>query len=609
MFRLAVIGIALCATAAAAYGFLRLTFGARPASIHVRWSPAADDTVRRRLERQYALIDGEAREGRTWAYTITDVSRDNIRALVDDPGVEDTDQIHRTAYRLWRLAPRLPYRTPRPWVPVALEVLAAALLGIGAFAVALAALQFALPGAVRGPLAGARDALFSPRMASTRWVVLFLHWLRARIPGGSPQSAALFRIVFGAALLGVVLSRPVRAEWATDHTNALSAFHEFLLGVFRARPWLAGWVAPWVALWGGLFIAGAAARTAFALTALGVFAWALLYTAQTTYHTVVALLLTLACLLPARWSDAWSVDAWLRRAPRRGAPKEYGYTWWAPSLVLGVVFLAAAIAKLQQGGLGWILNGTVKYHFLSNANEARVDWGLRLARYHGVAVLLSFGAVAIEALVIVGVLSRVYRYRALAGLAAMSLFGGFFLFQGLLWPAWWMLLLSFLPWHLIGDSPPPAAADAETALRWPDLLRPAGVVAAALLIGLQIVVSALRLEMTPLITPYDMYSTTYESPADYEAKVGVGYFVVGIDDAGGLHECRITRAEADAIARAAPNPDSATLMSTVLRQCLDPSVRVRTASVEGVRARIDWARWRPEPPEHMRITASVPVAP
>ena len=67
---------------------------------------------------------------------------------------------------------------------------------------------------------------------------------------------------------------------------------------------------------------------------------------------------------------------------RRATPKEYGYTVWVPGLVLGVVFAAAAVAKLRDAGVAWILNGTVKYHFLSDSVQAMVDWGLWIGRHH-----------------------------------------------------------------------------------------------------------------------------------------------------------------------------------------------------------------------------------
>lgn len=109
---------------------------------------------------------------------------------------------------------------------------------------------------------------------------------------------------------------------------------------------------------------------------------------------------------------------------------------WVPGLVLGTSLAAAALAKLRVGGLGWITNGTVKYHFLTDSPQAPVDWGLRIAHYDSLAILMSFGAVAIEACAIVGLCSTRYRYRVAAGAATLALLIGFELFQGLFWPAW-----------------------------------------------------------------------------------------------------------------------------------------------------------------------------
>ena len=145
----------------------------------------------------------------------------------------------------------------------------------------------------------------------------------------------------------------------------------------------------------------------------------------------------------------------------RGTPQEYGYTTWAPALVLGVVYFAAAFAKMRDTGLAWILNGTVKYHFLSDSPQAMVDWGLQLGQYPRLAVALSFCAIAVESLIIVGVIARAYRYRLAAGFGALSLMAGFVLLQGIYWPAWWILLLSFLPWHVVR----PAGRDVSVAAR------------------------------------------------------------------------------------------------------------------------------------------------
>jgi hypothetical protein len=349
------------------------------------------------------------------------------------------------------------------------------------------------------------------------------------------------------------------------------------------------------------------------MTALGVFAWAILYTTTTTYHTVSALLVALLCLLWSRWSDAWSVDAWMRRpAVRRGLPKEYGYTFWVPGFVLGVVYLAAAVAKLRESGLAWILNGTVKYHFLSDSPQAMVDWGLWLGQYHPVAVALSFGAIAIESLVIVGVLARAYRYRLTSGIAALCLVSGFALLQGLFWPGWWILLLSFLPWHLV---PGRASGVSQMAQAAPPAgippghgsVRPAVPSVVIGFVCVQLVVSLLRLEVSPLISTYDMYSTTYASPAEYEQKAADSYWVVGVDDLSNPHRCRVNRTEADAVTATRSIQDSKGPAAQIVRRCFDPSVKIRSVAVEGSRARVNWAEWRPEPPVRVRLTDPIPI--
>ncbi|MGH9256856.1 MAG: hypothetical protein ACRD3C_20025 [Vicinamibacterales bacterium] len=610
--RLAVTGVVCWALAAASLGTLRLTFGSRPVYVHVRWAAQVDDTTRHELERQYSLSQGELREGRTWGYALTDLSRGNIRALVGDRAVEDTHQIHRTAFRVGYFAPRLPYLTSQPRIPAGLEVLSALFFLAGAVVLSLAALAHTAPRMVRGPILGLRDACLAPGVAVSRLALALLTWTRARIPDASAESVALFRVVFGAALLMFVLRRPLRDAWATEDTDVLSSPHQLLFDMLRERPWLVEGIAPWIAFWGGLFIVGAFARTAFALTTLGVFTWATVYTTRTTYHTVSALLMALLCLLWSRWSDGWSVDAWLRRRDvRRGTPKEYGYTIWMPGLVLGVIFAAAAFAKLRESGLAWILNGTVKYHFLTDSGQAMVDWGLQLGRYHAVAVLLSFGAIAIESLVIVGVVSRLYRYRLAAGVSALCLLLGFALLQGVFWPGWWILLLSFLPWHLVAapGSAQRASDEEPRNVAWRQALQPAIVAVTVGVVGVQLIVSLLAIEVSPLLSTYDMYSTTYASPAEYEQKAADAYWVVATDDAAKLHQCRINRVEADVIAAAASIPGDAGVAAQVARRCFAPSVRIRTIVVEGNRARVDWAQWRPGQTERVRLTDPIAIEP
>ena len=121
--RLVLTGLLCWALAGTAYAVLRLTFGERPVGIHVRWAPIIDDVVRLQLEQRYQLARAKLREDRTFAYALTDRSRDNIRNLVLDPAVEDTHEIDRTAFRVEDAAPWLPYVTPSPGIPMGLEFL------------------------------------------------------------------------------------------------------------------------------------------------------------------------------------------------------------------------------------------------------------------------------------------------------------------------------------------------------------------------------------------------------------------------------------------------------------------------------------------------------
>ena len=450
-YRLGMTGLLLCTMAAATYATLRLTFGNRPAYIHVRWSPSVDDAARQRVEQRHGLVLAELEEGRTYSYALTNTDSDNVRGLVLDPAVEDTHYLHRTAFRVGYFAPRLPYLTPHPAVPAALELIAVLSLLGGLASAGLALLGIAAPGLMHGRVLMVRNAFLDPR---TAWRVTKAHvasWIAGRIPGASAEAVALFRVAFGGLLLTLVLRRPVSAEMAVEPSNALSSTHQLLLRIFIDAPWVADWLPAWLIFWGALFIVGAFARTAFACVTIGVLGWATLYTTATSYHTVCALLLSLLAMQWSRWGDAWSVDAWRQGAhpAPRGTPQEYGYTTWAPALVLGVVDFAAAFAKMRDTGLAWILNGTVKYHFLSDSPQAMVDWGLQLGQYPRLAVALSFCAIAVESLIIVGVIARAYRYRLAAGFGALSLMAGFVLLQGIYWPAWWILLLSFLPWHVV----------------------------------------------------------------------------------------------------------------------------------------------------------------
>ena len=67
------------------------------AAVAVRWSEAVDATTRAQLESTHGLVDGRTDDGKTYEYGLVDDSRENLRTLIDDPRVEDTNGIDRAA--------------------------------------------------------------------------------------------------------------------------------------------------------------------------------------------------------------------------------------------------------------------------------------------------------------------------------------------------------------------------------------------------------------------------------------------------------------------------------------------------------------------------------
>jgi len=148
-----------------------------------------------------------------------------------------------------------------------------------------------------------------------------------------------------------------------------------------------------------------------------------------------------------------------------------------------------------------------------------------------------------------------------------------------------------------------AAADGEreATSSWRALLRPAPVAVVVAFISAQFVISLLRLEVSPLVSAYDMYATTYASPAEYEQKAGAQYWLVAADDRGALDECRISRADVDLLATPVSNRPDPGRVREVLRSCFEPAARYKSLAVEARRMRVDWEAWRLDAPARTRL--------
>jgi alpha-1,2-glucosyltransferase len=202
--RLLIAGVLCLAIAAAAYAGLQQTRGPQPIFVHVRWAPDVDDTAREEAERRYSLSQAEPLEGRTWGYTLNDLSTPNIKALVSDRAVEDTQDIDRTTFVASPAAETRPYTT---------SFIAISLWGVtvvGLF-VGLTSVSF---GFIQRTAAGTATAHFAP--PST-----------ARHPLTMTQQLSL---LFVPVLLGACFLIARTMELRADEENHLSQIQNYLAG-------------------------------------------------------------------------------------------------------------------------------------------------------------------------------------------------------------------------------------------------------------------------------------------------------------------------------------------------------------------------------------------
>jgi hypothetical protein len=273
-----------------------------------------------------------------------------------------------------------------------------------------------------------------------------------------------------------------------------------------------------------LFAIGLWARIAYAGFVGAFFLATLIALEGSGAHDLGLPLVTFIGWLAVPWNAGLGVDDWLRRrSPEsdRGdlASGNYGFAIWWPGLTLGVALLAAAYAKLTTSGLAWILGGAVKYHFVIDAANAPVDWGSWLAGRHWAAVLLSFGAIAAEALFIANIFVRGSGMRLLIGVAGAAFFLGLYLLQGIYWEQWLVLLLAFLPWPWLNRSSPDRAVPGVAAS--PRRIGAAPAIAIALLVCTQVYASVAAIQIEPLISNFPMYSNTFASPEAFDRSMRV----------------------------------------------------------------------------------------
>jgi hypothetical protein len=274
-----------------------------------------------------------------------------------------------------------------------------------------------------------------------------------------------------------------------------------------------------------LFAAGVVPRVTYtiALAALTVRVFVVLQ--YRSAHDVGLPLVALWGLALVPWDAGLTLVP--RHSGRRATDTAVGFAIWWPGAALGLALLAAAYAKLDTSGVGWMLGGAAKYHFVEDFQRAPTTWGLWIATQPGWSVAASCGAVVVEGLVLIHVFFRQWLARAAAGLAVLALLAGLYLLQGHFWPLWWGMLLAFVPWDVPGRMLSKSQIpNPESQVRPVHSAIPRyAVVFVTALVCIQLFASARRVEVEPFVSDYGMYSWTWPSTDAFDRQISRKYRV------------------------------------------------------------------------------------
>jgi len=172
------------------------------------------------------------------------------------------------------------------------------------------------------------------------------------------------------------------------------------------------------------------------------------------------------------------------------------------------------------------------------------------------------------------------------GLCAAAMLAGFAVFQGIVWPGWWILLVGFLPWHRIGGASYASAAGSLSLAQ--RVIVPAFVL-------IQLVVSAARIEARPIVSAYDMYATTYASDEEYELASNLRYRILAVTPAGTPDEvgCDIDDEAARVLTAAGQGGRAERVrMRPLMAACLGERRQVEQVILRGDRQVFNWGTGR-----------------
>jgi hypothetical protein len=133
----------------------------------------------------------------------------------------------------------------------------------------------------------------------------------------------------------------------------------------------------------------------------GVFLNGFLTSQGKVVHNDVLLLLCMFALIPARHSDAWSVDAWLAR--RRGEPApadesvHYGWPVRTAMVVVAFTYCITGLHKLQYTGLDWASSDNLRWVlYTASDSQNGNSLGLFIADHPLLSHVFAWGTLLVE---------------------------------------------------------------------------------------------------------------------------------------------------------------------------------------------------------------------
>lgn len=171
------------------------------------------------------------------------------------------------------------------------------------------------------------------------------------------------------------------------------------------------------------------------------------------HHSDAVIVIMLGALALSRCGDKWSVDAWVRSRGRAVEPALSGeYRWpirvaW---LMWVLIYSAAGVSKIRNGGLDWVFSDSFRNLLLMHhyTHQPPVSWGMVLAEYPWVYMTLAGWTILIETVAPVALFSGTARAIVIPILGLMQLSIGFLL--GVRFDAYALVFVFWIPWSQLG---------------------------------------------------------------------------------------------------------------------------------------------------------------